>query len=341
MKKLLFLLLCCFSLSSSAAQKIVNVYIWADYLPNDVVQQFERETGIKVNVSLYDSNEALYAKLKASGEATYDLIFPSNYYVKRLIKQSMVQKLDKKRLTNLGNLDERFLNQSYDPNNVYTLPYMAHSSGIVVNKRYIDPKSITRWRDLWQPRFANQLLVLNDTREVFSMSLMSLGYSVNDTNPEHLHQAFLNLKKLLPNVRLFNTIAQLNIYLDEDIHVGMGWSGEASLAHRENPNIEYIFPQDGFILEIDSMALTRGARHPDEAYQFMNFLLRPDIAKTIATRIHYVTPNREAVKLMPKELASNPIMNPSDATLARGQMQQDLGRTIELLESYWSQLKAG
>src|SRR5262249_54207374 len=164
--------------------KTLNVFNWSDYMPNDIVQKFQKETGIKINYSEYDSNETMYAKLKAEPTESYDVIVPSGYFVQKMRNQGMLQKLDRSKLPNFVNLNPALLNRSYDPGNNYSVPYLWGTVGIVTNKKYFPANSITSWSDFWNPKFNNELLILDDMRTVFSMALLTLGYSINDKNPQ-------------------------------------------------------------------------------------------------------------------------------------------------------------
>ncbi len=341
MKIILYFLFYLICHAACAAENDLNVYNWSGYLPEEILQRFEKETGIHVNYSTYDSNETLYAKLKADPRAKYDIVVPSTYFLDRMRQQNMLQVIDKKRLPNFSNLDPNFLNKDFDPQNTYSVPYLLGRTGIVVNYKYFPQEHISRWADLWQPQYRNQLLLLDDNREVFSMALLTLGYSINDTNPEHIHQAYNKLKTLLPNIRLFNAEAVKSIYIDEDAAIGMGWSGDIFLANQENPNIEYILPQEGYIVSLDSLAIPKNAVHMANAYRFINFLLRPEIAKQISLTIGFATPNLAAVKLMPAALRNNHIIYPTAEELKRGQFQSDVGTAAAIYEKYWELLKIG
>jgi len=335
---LLFLLL--ISTSIHAAE-ILNVYNWSEYLPSELLKQFERETGIKVNYSTYDNNETMYAKLKAVHNAGYDIVVPSTYFVDRMRRQGMLLKLDKSKIPNFKNLNPELLNKSYDPHNNYSIPYLWGATAIVVNDKYYPRGSITRWADFWQPKLKNQLLLLDDTREIFGIALLVLGYSVNDTNPEHIKIAYEKLKQLLPNVKLFNDETVRNIYIDEDALIGMGWAGDAFLANQENPHIQYIYPQEGFIISMDNMTIVKNAPHVENAYKFINFILRPEIAKQISLSVGFATPNLVAYKMMPKEILNNHIIYPSQEILHHGQFQVDVGNAATIYEKYLELLKIG
>lgn len=321
---------------------ILNIYLWGNYLPDEVIHQFTKETGIRINTAEYDNNETMYAKLKASRHTGYDLIIPSSYYVQRLSKQGLIQPIDKTKLPNFKNLDPNLLYKEFDPQNNYSIPYLWGSTGIVVNTQYFDATNITKWQDLWNPEYLNALMMLDDMREVFSIALLSLGYSVNDTNPEHIKEAYLKLKELLPNIRIFNIDAVPNIYIDEDATVGMIWSGDFRLAQQENPNLTYIYPQEGFPIWIDSIALVSNAQHVANAYKFLNFILRPEIAKIISLNTGHSTPNLAAKKMLPLTIQNNSVAYPDTKILNQGKFQTDIDdQTLRIYNKYWEMLKIG
>lgn len=324
-----------------ADDKIVNLYAWSDYLPDDVAQQFEQETGIHINYTTYDSNETMYAKLKADPNAGYDVVVPSSYFIDRMAKQNMIQPIDKSRIPNFKNLDPELLNKEYDPHNQYSIPYLWGTTCIVVNDKYYSPQQINSWNDFWNKQFKDQLLLLDDTREIFSMALLSLGYSPNDTNPDHIKQAYYKLLQILPNVKLFNDEAVQSIYIDEDATVGMGWSGDVFLANQENPHVQFVYPKEGFVIWVDNMAIPTGAQHLDNAYKLINFILRPDIAEKISTEVGYASPNLAAIKLMPPDVQHSQIIYPSKEILSKGQVQTDVGSAAGLYEKYMELLKIG
>lgn len=336
------LMACLLPMTCMAASNIVNVYAWTGEIPDTIVKQFEKETGIKVNFSTYENNEIMYTKLKATKYAGYDVVMPSSYFVDRMRKQNMLLKLDKTKLPNWQHLNPQFLNPSYDPGTQYSVPYIWGVTGIFANKNYVNPNSVTKWSDFYQPRFANQLMLLDDSREVFSMALLMLGYSANDTNPDHIKAAYLKLKELMPNIKVFSTETVISIIIDEDAYVGMAWNGDAFKAMQDNKNVRFIFPSDGFVIWVDNYSIPMNAPHKDAAYAFINFMTRPDIAKSAALVTNFATANLSAEKLLPKAIRNNPSIYPSDAVLKHGQFQTDLGDdTLALYEKYWEALKIG
>jgi len=333
-----FVFLMLFPLTAMAADNIVNVYAWTGEIPDFVVRRFEKETKIKVNFSTYENNEIMYAKIRAAKRGGYDVIMPSSYFVDRMSRQQMLEKLDKTKIPNFNNLNPEFAHPSYDINTEYSVPFIFGITGIFSNKAYGAPPK--KWSDLWDKRYYNKLLVTDDIREVFSMALLSLGYSANDTNPEHIKAAYEKLKLLMPNIKVFATDIVVSIIIDEDVTAGMAWNGDAFKAFRENNNVQYTFPEEGFVIWVDNFSIPKNAPHKDAAYAFINFIMRADIAKDVALSTGFPTTNLAAKKLLPDDIRTNPIVYPTKDVMSHGQFQIDLGDdTLALYEKYWEELK--
>jgi len=343
MKVMLCFFICLFSLLCSkvyANDKELNLYAWAGEIPADIIAQFEKETGITVNYSTYDNNEIMYAKLRTNDNTGYDIVEPSNYYIERMIHLNMLEKLDKNKLSLLKNIDPFFLTQPYDPQGEYSIPFIWGTTGIFYNADYFSEADAAKWSDLNNKKFLNQLLLLDDSREVFTIALRMLGYSINDKNPEHIHQAYLKLKELSSNIRLFNMDAVISILIDEDVFIGQTMSGDFYNARNENPKLRFVYPKDGFSIWIDNFALLKNAPHKENAYKFINFMMRPEIAKEASMAISYSSANLAAQKLMPDEIKNDPVLYPSHDILKRGEVQRDIGEeAFAKIESYWEQLK--
>lgn len=323
-----------------AEQQILNLYVWFGEIPDSVIAQFEKETGIKINYTTYDSNETLYAKIKASANPGYDLIEPSSYFVQRMAREHLLQKLNKNKLTNFQNLNPQFLNKSYDPSNNFSLPYIWGVTGIFFNKKYYNLNTIKSWQDLWSPKFKNQLMLLDDPREVFSVALISLGYSPNDQNLQHIKAAYERLKLLLPNIKLFNSNAMPSIPIDEDAVIGMAWNGDIYKAQLENQNIEFVYPEKNFVIWVDNLAIPRNAPHLKNAYRFINFLMRGDIAAKVTLSFGYPTANQASINYLPKTITQNKIIFPSKNILSKGYFQEDINdKALEIYNHYWQLLR--
>lgn len=341
MKWITVLFSLCFCLAGQANERVLNVYNWSDYLPAHLIKQFEKETGITVNYAEFDNNETLYAKIKYTKRSDYDIISPSSYMVDRMRREGLLYEIDKKQLSHWENLDPFFLNREHDPNNSYSVPYLWSSTGIAVNKRYHNPKDVTKLADLWSPKYRNQLLVLNEWRDTFTSALIKQGDDINTTNPDTIKEAYRTLIDLMPNARVFNSSAVANMFIDEDITIGLCWGGDAFLANHENPNIVFIYPEEGFQISLDCLAIPKNSKHLTEAHEFINFILRPEIISQIPPMIGYATPNRTANATLPEALRQNPIISPSKQTLKRAKFQRDLGPANRIYERYWERLKIG
>lgn len=321
--------------------KTLYFYNWTEYVPPGLLEQFTKETGIKVILSTYDSNETMYAKLKTYKTGAYDLVVPSTYYVAKMRKEGMIQKIDKNKLSNFSNLDPAMLNKPFDPNNDYSIPYIWGATAIGVNSDVIDPKTITSWADLWKPEYKNSLLLTDDAREVFQVALRKLGYSGNTTDPKEIEAAWHELQKLMPNVAAFNSDNPANPYMEGEVNLGMIWNGSAWVARQAGTHIAVVWPKEGGIFWMDNLAIPANAKNVDGALKLINFLLRPDIAEQVAKTIGYPTPNLAARKRLPENVASDPSLYPDEAVLKNGEWQNDVGEASALYESYYQKLKAG
>jgi spermidine/putrescine transport system substrate-binding protein len=329
-------------LASYAQEKVVNIYGWGGELPSFVLRQFTEETGIKVNLTTYANNETMYAKLSSAKKTGYDIVMPTSFFVAPMHRLGLLEKLDKIKLSNWKNLNPQLLNPSYDPGNQYTVPHIWGATGIFFNNNYYTQDQIKHWSDLWNKNYKNQLLLLDDARAVFNMGLLSLGYSVNDRDPEHIKAAFLKLKMLMKNVKVFSTDNAPSIMLDEDATIGLVLNGDTFKASQKNRNVKFVFPKEGFGIWVDNFSILKDAPHKDAAYAFINFILRADIAKAATLDTQFATANLAAKELLPAEIRNDTTIYPSEETLRHGEFQNAVDKkTLALYEKYWEELKMG
>lgn len=326
---------------ASKQQAILYFYNWSDYISPEVLTQFTQETGIKVIESTYESNETLYAKLKTYPSGSYDLIVPSTYFVSKMRQEGMLQKIDPRQLKNFNHLDPLLLNKPFDPHNDYSIPYLWGFTGIGINRDEINPQQIHAWADLWSPLYYNRLLVIDDARELFHIALRQLGYPANSIDPQQIKEAYQALRQLLPNILLFNSDAPATPFIAGEVNLGMLWSGAAYKARQAGIPLQILWPTEGAILWMDSLAIPVGAQHPDNALKLIDFILRPDIAAKIAQHIGYATPNKTAKALLPKAMREDTTLYPDAKHLLQGDWQIDVGEAQKLYESYFQKLKTG
>ena len=294
---------------TSGEQQQLFLFNWGNYIDPELIKEFEAETGIQVVYETFDSNDAMEAKLKQGG-TRYDIVFPSESSITKLVNQNLLQKLDHSKIKGLENISPFLLNSPVDNGNQYTIPYFWGTVGIMVNTKYIDPESIQTWSDLWKEDFKNKVLVLDGNREALGMALQSLGYSLNSKNENELHAAEVKLKELKPNVRAVLNEEIKTMMKLEEAPIGMGYSGDAAAVAEENPNVQYILPKDGSAVWTDNFAIAHTAVNVEGAYAFINFMLRPENAARNAAYVGYSTPNEKAKELMDPEVTSDETFYP-------------------------------
>lgn len=325
--------------------KELNLFVWTEYIPTEFKECFELVYGVKVNHDEYSSNEEMYAKLSAGG-SNYDLVQPSDYIVPLMIRQGLLQKLDKGKLVDLGSvLDEKYMNLSFDPGNEYTLPYQAGTEGIVYNADKVSPAP-TRWADLWKPEYAGRMVFLDDSRVTIGLTLVTLGYSPNTTDPAELEKAKEKLAELIPNIKLFDSDSPKTALIAGDVDLGMTWTGEAFLANQENPSIQYIYPEEGALLWQDNWAVPAEAPHLDALYAWLNYTMQGDIFWMMLRDFPYTNPNKAALeyaKENQKELydayINSPITNTPLEIMQKGHRITDVGEALPLYDKIWTEVK--
>lgn len=325
-----------------AAEETLNVFVWSEYLPDAVVKGFAKETGVKVRVSTYDSNESMYAKIKVAGaRGGYDIVVPSTDFVARMAREGLLAPIEKSRLKNFGNLDPKLLGQSFDPKNDFSVPYMWGSTATAVNTKKFPAATVASFADLWNPAFAGRLLLPDDARVVMGIGLRALGYSINETDEARIMAAFDRLKALMPSVKVFNSDSAKQPLLAGEVDLGVMWNGEAYAARAVNPAVAYVYPSEGVGLWLDSLCIPAGAKNAAAAHAFIDYILRPDVARMISIEMGYATPNLAAFATLPEELKQNPIVYPPASVMEKGEFETDVGQAAATYEKLFAKLKTG
>lgn len=319
-------------------EKVVNVLNWSSYIPDSVIQDFQKETGIKVNYSTYSSNEECLAKVSSAKEGTYDLIFPSDYMVEIMINRKMLEPLDFTRLKNINNIDSIYLNQDFDPGNQYSIPFVMASTVIAVNREHIT-EDITSYQDLLNEKYRNNITLIDDQRIIIGMALLANGYDMNTVNSDELEVAKEWLLKLKPNIKAFDSDSPKNFLITEESDIAVLWNAEAALAYQENPNIQFIYPKEGSALSMDNFVIPKGSKHLDEAYQFIDYILRADVMKKIIESYPYKNVNKETQKLLGDEYLDNIASNIPDSIIKNGIYVKNIGQSVTLYDKLWAEIK--
>jgi spermidine/putrescine-binding protein len=321
------------------AARQLNVYIWTNYLPAEVVADFTRRSGIQVGVDTYSSNEALLDKLQ-SGVADYDLVVPSDYMVKILASQGLLRPLERSRLLHFANLDARFLGRGFDPANRFSVPYLWGTTGIGYDKSKVSG-GVDSWGALFDPRHAGRILMLDDMREALGAALKLDGRSLNERDPAMLRRAAARLEGQKRLVRTYNSSDFANLLAAGDVDLAQGYSGEiAKVVARDPRRFAYVVPKEGATLWIDSLAIPAGARHAGAAMAFLDYLLEPAVAARIVDGVRYASANRAALPLVAAAIRNDPAVYPPSQVLDRCELIEDLGATTPLLDQLWTEVKA-
>lgn len=286
------------------SEKVV-VYNWGEYLDPEVLTMFEEETGIDVVYEEFETNEILYPKI-SSGAIAYDVICPSDYMIQRMIENDLLAEINFDNIPNVKNIGKDYMEQSrqFDPENKYSVPYCWGTVGILYNKTMVD-EPITSWSVLWDEKYKDNILMQDSVRDAFGVTLKYLGYSLNSTDLDELTEARDLLIKQKPLVQAYVIDQVRDKMIGNEAAIGVIYSGEAIYTQMENPDLEYVIPEEGSNIWIDSWVIPKNAENKENAEKFINFLCRPEIALMNFEYITYSTPNSEARKLIEDEAIRN------------------------------------
>ena len=320
------------------AEKTLHIFCWSEYIPQQIVDAFSEESGLKVSVETYSSNEEMLAKLFAGG-GNYDIIQPSEYVIEGLIKEGLLTPIDHARMPNMKNLAPEFTNMSFDPGNKYSVPYMAGTVGIVVNSELVQD-DIKGYNDVFQEKFAKNIVILDDAREIVSWGLESLGIPVNEVSDENLAKVKSVLETWLPLVKVFDSDSPKTALLNGDVALGIVWAGEGAILLNEDEKFKWIVPADGAHLFVDSLAIPKSAKHVQNAELFINYVLRPEVSAKISEAFPYLNPNVAARELLTPAQRRNPASYPTADQLANMQTFKDVGEQATKIDELVTSLKA-
>ncbi|WP_274422604.1 extracellular solute-binding protein [Blautia sp. XA-2221] len=286
------------------SEKVV-VYNWGEYLDPEVLTMFEEETGIDVVYEEFETNEILYPKI-SSGAIAYDVICPSDYMIQRMIENDLLAEINFDNIPNIKNIGKDYMEQSrqFDPENKYSVPYCWGTVGILYNKTMVE-EPITSWSVLWDEKYKDNILMQDSVRDAFGVTLKYLGYSLNSTDLDELTEARDLLIKQKPLVQAYVIDQVRDKMIGNEAAIGVIYSGEAIYTQKENPDLEYVIPEEGSNIWIDSWVIPKNAENKENAEKFINFLCRPEIALMNFEYITYSTPNTEARKMIEDEAIRN------------------------------------
>lgn len=319
-------------------QATLKVYNWGDYIDKDVLQDFEEQYNIKVIYDEFATNEDMYVKLKAGG-SDYDVAIPSDYMIKRMINENMLYEIDLANVPNYRYIGERFKNLGYDPENTYSVPYMWGTMGIIYNKTMVH-EPVDSWHILWDDKYAKQILMLDSQRDSIGITLKMLGYSLNSKEPKELEAAKERLIAQKPRVLAYVGDEVKDKMIGNEAALAVVWSGDAVFMKRENPDLEYVIPQEGSNIWFDAMVIPKTSKHKKEAELFINYMCSTDVAYKNADFIGYSTPHSEAMAKLPAELTSDRTVYPAENDLSNSEVFDDLSDVLSVYDRIWTEVKS-
>jgi len=310
-----------------AQENQVNVYNWDTYIGETTIDEFTEATGISVRYDLFASNDELFAKLR-EGNPGYDVIYPSNDYVERMIAAEMLMPLERDRIPNADNIDPEFADPEYDPGNRHSMPYFWGTVGIGYRKSVASPKS---WGALFTDEgHAGRISLLN-TIDTVQAALKFLGHSLNTREPAHLEAATQLLIEAKPGIKAFAPDTGQDLLIAAEVDLAMEYNGDILQVMEEDEDLSYVVPEEGTAVWVDAMAIPKGAPHPDNAHAWINFILEGEVHGAIAEFIRYPCPNAAARPYIPKADLEHPALYPPREVLERCEVSIYKGEAIESL----------
>jgi len=325
----------------SGTETTMSLYVlnWGDYIDEDMLEAFRQEyPEIDVHYNTMTSNEEMIIQLQ-SPDCVYDICFPSDYVITKLIAQDLLAEIDTSKLTNYGNIDPRFLHLEFDPDNKYSVPYHWGTVGILYNTTMVS-EPVDSWSILWDEKYADQIYMYDSVRDSMMVALTRLGYDINTTNEAEIAEAEALLVEQKPLVKAYGTDDLRDRMISGNGAMAVVYSGDAIAAIAENPDLAYAVPMEGSNEWYDNMIIPKTSKNQEAAYLFMDYLLRADVAAANAEYIGYSTPNKAAMDLLDEELVNDEVFNVPDEILDRCDTFTDLGEAEQIYLKAWTRLKA-
>lgn len=333
------------SLKESENENTINVYNWGEFISNgadgslNVNKKFTEETGIKVNYKTFQNNEELFAKISGGG-ADYDVIIPSDYMISKLIEKDMLAKINYDNIPNYKYISEDFKNLNFDPSNEYSVPYMWGLVGIFYNKNEV--KEEINWDILWNEKYKNKILMFDNARDAFAISLLRLKHSINTRNENEWRRAADELVKQKSLVQAYVMDQIFDKMGNEEAVLAPYYAGDAASMVKNNPNIGFVIPKDGTNRFVDSMCIPKSSRHKDMAEKYINFMCNTEVALANVKKTGYSTPHSEAFKNLDDEIKNNKIFYPDSETIENSQIFiNEPDHINKLMDELWVEVKSG
>lgn len=318
------------------AKETITVYNWGDYIDPDVLDQFEDETGIRVIYETFETNEDMYTKISRA-KASYDVIFPSDYMVERMIKEKLVQPINWDNIPNATQIQDRFRNLSYDPADAYSVPYTWGTMGILYNTTMVDTAP-TSWDILWDEAYEGSIFMLNSSRDTLAITLKAMGYPLNSVDEAELEAAKEHLIEQSPLVLAYVVDEVKDKMIAGEAALALVWAGDATYCMAESEDLTYVIPDEGSNIFFDAMCIPTNAKNVSGAEKFIDYLCTPEIAAQNFEYVGYAIPNQGAIDLLGEAYMESPVSNPPQESLDRCEIFTHLGDKTKLYDSIWTEV---
>ena len=325
-------------LDCGGSQPVLHVYTWADYFKPTLVDRFENEQGCRVVFDTFDSNETMYAKIKA-GASGYDLLTPTSYMASLMRSQGMLLELDRSRLPNLAHVDPVYQDLAIDKEMEYSAPYMVVNTVIAFLGSRVEDFEPS-WRIFDRADLKGRMTMLNDMRETIGAGLKFLGFSINTTDTGEIEAAKDVVIRWKKNIAKFVNEQYKTGIASGEFLVVQGYSGDILQVQKENPDVRLAVPREGTVISVDDLVIPRGAAEVELAHAFINFLHDPAVAAENTTFLMYLCPNKDAYPLLPQELRGNTAVFLETGIRVRSEIIADLGEANALYVKAWDEIKA-
>lgn len=324
--------------NGSGESKEVNLICWTEYVPQELLDNFEKDTGIKVNVTYYSSADEMLAKVTSSAKDTFDVIMNGTSYYNAFTKDGIIEEIDKTKLKNIGNISEEFLKSESDPEGKYGIPYMGANAVIAVNTDVIKD-DIKGYKDLLNPAYKDSMVIIDDARAVVGMACMAEGYNINDTSDESLAAATKYLDELKPNIHAYNGDSPKTLLINGECSIGLIYGAECALAMDENPAIKGIYPEEGVYFGFDELSIAKEGKNKENAYKLIDYILDGKNSALISKTFPYFNPNTAALQYLDQAFLDNPIKNMPESERGKIVYMQDIGDDMTKVVDIWTKLK--
>lgn len=316
----------------------LNIYTWAEYVPQDIIDRFEEETGIRVNYTNFEANEEMLAKLETSGGGEYDIVIASDYIIKIAADEGLVKEIDKEKVPNYQNIDPIFQGFFYDPEDTLTVPY-GPGIPLLVYDPSVVTCDITGYESLWDPSLQDSVALMDSERVVMGMALKTMGQSFNTEDLDVIRAAGDKLMELAPNVRVLSQNQTQDFLLSGEVSAAFLFTSQVVLALDQNPDLKVVYPEEGLGFGVDAAFIPAQAPNSDNAHAFLNFILDGEVGAEVSQQTYYLCPNKASYEYLPEEFQKSLVISTED--IPNGEFIQDVGaEATSLHEEIWTEFKA-